>query len=84
MIQGLNTGAQQVVEINKKSALNIFKEKNPETIRIILAYRNPSTLIVFQILSQSGYVYFGNKLEKAQDHDKNSRFRNSYHYQINK
>ncbi|CAD7078647.1 unnamed protein product [Hermetia illucens] len=57
-ILGLGDDISEVVANNKRSALNIFKSKIPEPMKIVLTCRNPSTLEdAMDIFFSSGYAY---------------------------
>ncbi|CAD7002004.1 unnamed protein product [Ceratitis capitata] len=55
---GSGPAANECAKNNMKTALNIFKEKEPEPMRTILICRNPDSLeTAMEILFQSGYAY---------------------------
>lgn len=55
---GPGPAANECARNNRRTALNVFKEKIPEPMRTILTCRNPETLEgAMEILFQAGYAY---------------------------
>lgn len=74
----------QIINNNKKSALNIFKNKIPEPMRSILHCRNPLDLEkAMDILHEAGYAYyssFGQHNKNIPNINKQNKYNNNNNY----